>query len=95
MINLKEGHEENKNKELLDEFKEGNKELEQRLAKSKEEARAILKKYFKSFYEIHGNKWIKENDDDMELLLDSMMDMAACESLLDVRHAFFDYEEKE
>jgi hypothetical protein len=94
VIKLKEGHEEHNDEKLLDEFEEGNKELEQRLAKSKEDAHAILKKYFKSFYEVHGNRWAKENDDDMDSLLNAIMDMAACESLLDVRLAFFEHEEE-
>ncbi len=76
----------------LKEFEEGNKELEEHLSKNKEEAQAILKKLFKPLY---GDKWSKEQDEDIELLLKSIMDMAVCESLIDVRLAFFNYGEKE
>lgn len=76
----------------LKEFEEGNKELEEHLAKNKEEAQAILKKLFKPLY---GDKWSKEQDDDIESLLKSIMDMAVCEALIDVRLAFLNYGEEE
>ena len=76
----------------LDEFEKGNKELEEHLAKNKEEALAVLKKLFRPLY---GDKWSKEQDEDIELLLKSIADMAVCEALIDVRLAFLDYGEEE
>lgn len=76
----------------LKEFEEGNKELEEHIAKNKEEALGVLKKLFKPLY---GDKWSKEQDEDIELLLKSIMDMAVCEALIDVRLAFLNYGEEE
>ncbi len=76
----------------LEEFEEGNKELEEHLAKNKEEALVLLKKLFKPLY---GDRWSKEQDEDVELLLKSITDMAVCESLIDVRLAFLNYGEDE
>jgi len=76
----------------LNEFEEGNKELEEHLAKNKEEALVVLKKLFKPLY---GDKWSKEQDEDVELLLKSIKDMAVCEALIDVRLAFLNYGDEE
>ena len=89
MVNLVEHEHEDID---LKEFEEGNKELEEHLAKNKEEASAVLKKLFGPLY---GDNWSKEQDDDIELLLNSIMDMAVCEALINVRLAFLDYGEEE
>ena len=90
MINLKEV-EKNEEEEFIEEMKR----VEISRDINKEKAQAILTEYLRPFYESHGNKWNKDNDEDMASLVEAISEVALCDSLIELSTVFTHTEESE